>query len=212
VKSLASLVTLVRSAGPSVGVAVAVLVLGGDATAQDVPPRPADAPTPDLVLGPSALDPPSPGGAFLRSLAIPGWGHAAIGSYGRGAFYVAAETGTWYALIRTRLRLDEARERASSRERILRAALEREGVTDPLEVQQRVDADPALQDVQGLVESRESQQEDWVALGIFLMLLSGADAYVSAHLANFPDPIEVGVVPGVAGGVELAFRVPMGGR
>lgn len=191
--------------------ALAVLVVcAGSAVGQDVPAG--AAPTPDLVLGPSVLNPPSPGGAFLRSLAVPGWGHAAIGAYGRGAFYVAAEAGTWYALIRTRMRLNEARDRASSRERTLRAALEREGVTDPQDVQERLDANPALRDIQGLVEARESQQEDWVALGIFLMLLSGADAYVSAHLANFPDPIEVGVVPGVAGGVELAVRVPLGSR
>lgn len=195
-----------------VRVVLAVLVSAGGVAAQDVPARPTNAPTPDLVLGPSVLDPPSPGGAFLRSLAVPGWGHAAIGSYGRGAFYVAAETGTWYALIRTRMRLNEARERASLRERNVRAALEREGLTDPIEIEQRVDADPALQDIQGLVEAREGQQEDWLALGIFLMLLGGADAYVSAHLANFPDPIEIGVVPGVAGGVELAVRVPVGGR
>lgn len=195
-----------------VRVVLAVLVSAGGVAAQDVPARPTNAPTPDLVLGPSVLDPPSPGGAFLRSLALPGWGHAAIGSYGRGAFYVAAETGTWYALIRTRMRLNEARERASLRERNVRAALEREGLTDPIEIEQRVDADPALQDIQGLVEAREGQQEDWLALGIFLMLLGGADAYVSAHLANFPDPIEIGVVPGVAGGVELAVRVPVGGR
>ena len=190
-----------------VAVGLVLLVCAGPLAAQDVPPS--EAPTPDLVLGRPTLDPPSPGGAFLRSLAVPGWGHAAIGSYGRGAFYVAAEAGTWYALIRTRLRLVEARERASLRERVLREALAREGVTDPAEVQQRLDTDPALSDVRGLVASRESQQEDWVALGIFLMLLSGADAYVSAHLANFPDPIEVGVVPGVAGGVELAVRVPL---
>ncbi len=195
-----------------VALVISVLVSVVDVTAQNVPTPPPDAPTPDLVLGRPALDPPSPGGAFLRSLALPGWGHAAIGSYGRGAFYVAAEAGTWYALIRTRMRLNEARDRASLRERNLRAGLEREGLTDPIEIEQRLDADARLQDVRGLVESRESQQEDWVALGIFLMLLSGADAYVSAHLANFPEPIDVGVVPGTAGGVELAVRVPVGGR
>lgn len=218
-RALPSLAAVVRSAAAveraartPVRVALAVLLAAGGIAAQDPPAAPTDAPTPDLVLGRPALDPPSPGGAFLRSLAVPGWGHAAIGSYGRGAFYVAAEAGTWYALIRTRMRLNEARERASLRERSLRAGLAREGLTDPVEIEERLDADPRLQDIQGLVESRESQQEDWVALGIFLMLLSGADAYVSAHLAAFPDPIDVGVVPGAAGGVELTFRVPIGGR
>ncbi len=179
------------------------------AHAQDVPPQ---APTPDLALGPSVLDPPSPGGAFLRSLVIPGWGHAAIGAKGRGAFYVATEAGTWYALLRTRLRLSEARDHLDLRERAMRSVLADEGITDPAEVEALLEADPEIADARGLVSSRESQQEDWLALGIFLMLLSGADAYVSAHLAGFPDPIEVGVLPGAAGGVELAVRIPVGGR
>ncbi|MEX0836782.1 MAG: hypothetical protein WD101_00515, partial [Gemmatimonadota bacterium] len=140
------LAALVRSARMPVSVVLVVLVTATGVAAQDVPPRPTNAPTPDFVLGRPVLDPPSPGGAFLRSLAVPGWGHAAIGSYGRGAFYVVAETGTWYALIRTRMRLNEARERASLRERNVRAGLEREGLTDPIEIEARLDADPALQD------------------------------------------------------------------
>ncbi|MEX2467811.1 MAG: hypothetical protein WD995_12950 [Gemmatimonadota bacterium] len=184
-----------------------LLILASPVLAQDVP----DAPTPDIVFGEPVPDVPSPGGAFLRALAVPGWGHAAIGAYGRGAFYAAAQSGTAYALVRTRLRLLEARDRADLRERVLRRALEAEGVTGPDELEARLDEDAALSDIRGLVSARESQQEDWLALGIFLVLLSGADAYVSAHLANFPDPIEVGVLPGVAGGVELAFRVPVGG-
>ena len=184
-------------------------VLATPTSGQDVPPQ---APTPDLALGPSTLDPPSPGGAFLRSLVVPGWGHAAIGSWGRGAFYVAAESGTWYALIRTRLRLSEARDHLALRERAVRSALTREGITDPEEIEARLESDSAVADARGLVSSRESQQEDWLALGIFLMLLSGADAYVSAHLARFPEPIQVGLLPGLAGGMELAVRIPLPAR
>lgn len=170
------------------------------------------APTPDFVVGaPPAPTPPSPRGAFLRSLVVPGWGHAAIGAYHRGAFYAAAESGTLYALVRTRLRLSEARERADLRERALRRSLEAEGVTDPTVVDERLGSDPALTDARGLVSARESQQEDWVALGIFLMFLGGADAYVSTHLANFPEPIEVGLLPGPSGGVQLAVRIPVRG-
>lgn len=196
--------------------AIAVALLLATATpdravGQNVPVPPPQAPTPDVVLEEAPPDVPSPGGALLRALAVPGWGHAAIGSYGRGAFYVAAQAGTAYALVRTRLRLSEARERASRRETVLLRALEAEGVTAPEEVEQRLDADPRLNDVRGLVSSRESQQEDWLALGIFLVLLSGADAYVSAHLSNFPEPIEVGVLPGPGGSIELAARIPVRG-
>ncbi|MDZ7779848.1 MAG: hypothetical protein U5R14_07925 [Gemmatimonadota bacterium] len=194
---------------------VVALVLGtavpGRIASQNVPEQPPRAPTPDVVLEEAPRAMPSPGGALLRSLAVPGWGHAAIGSYGRGAFYVAAQSGTIYALVRTRLRLSEARERAARRETVLRRALDAEGVSDPAVIQQRLEEDPRLADVRGLVSARESQQEDWLALGIFLVLLGGADAYVSAHLSAFPEPIEVGVLPGPAGGVELAARVPVRG-
>ena len=192
---------------------LSLVVLGLAPTAgraQNVPERP-QAPTPDIVLELPGSDPPSPGGAFLRSLAVPGWGHAAIGAYGRGAFYAAAEGGTAYALVRTRLRLSDARARASLRERALRRAWAAEGITDPEEIETLLDADGDLTDARGLVSARESQQEDWVALGIFLMLLSGADAYVSAHLARFPDPIDVGVAPGPGGGLELAVGIPWRG-
>jgi hypothetical protein len=124
---------------------------------------------------------------------------------------VATEAGAWYMLIRTRLRLSEARDHLGLRERVMRSTLAEEGITDPQEVEARLEADPEVADARGLVSARESQQEDWLALGIFLMLLSGADAYVSAHLARFPDPIEVAVLPGVAGGMELAVRIPVSG-
>jgi hypothetical protein len=186
-------------------------LLPGAAQAQDVPAPPPEAPTPDIVFGEPLPGVPSPGGAFLRAMAVPGWGHAAIGSYGRGAFYAGAQTGTAYAFLRTRLRLSEARDRERLREGVLLRRLEAEGVTDPLEIAARLDGDPALTDIRGLVSAREGQQEDWLALGIFLVLLSAADAYVSAHLAHFPEPIEVGVLPGVAGGVELAVRIPVPG-
>jgi len=186
-----------------------ILLLGGlllmvwpapPTAAQERPPRPT------IVVAPPVPDVPSPTGAFLRSLVVPGWGHAAIGSYGRASFYVAAASGTAYALIRTRLRLSEARERLALREGLLRDALAAEGVTGP-ELDARLDANPGLVDARGLVGARESQQEDWVALAIFLTLLGGADAYVSAHLANFPEPIQVGAVPGPTGGVELRIGI-----
>lgn len=189
----------------------ALIILPGSVLAQDVPIPSPEAPTPDVVFGPPMPDMPSPGGAFLRALAVPGWGHAAIGSYERGAFYAAVQSGTTYAFIRTRLRLSEARERAELREGVLRRSLEAEGVTEAADIEARLDGDPALTDIRGLVSARESQQEDWLALGIFVVLLSAADAYVSAHLAHFPEPIEVGAAPGAGGGLELAIRIPLGG-
>lgn len=160
---------------------------------------PATSPAPPLSI--------SPGGAFLRALAVPGWGHAAIGSYTRGGVYFAAQSTTLYTLFRTRIRVGESQDRVRLREGILRARLDAEGITDPEEVQARFDEDPALTELRGLLDSRKDQQEDLVALGIFLLFLSGADAYVSAHLARFPDPLEIEGAPVAGGGFELGLRM-----
>ncbi|MGD8319503.1 MAG: DUF5683 domain-containing protein, partial [Gemmatimonadota bacterium] len=133
----------------------------------------------------------TPGGAFLRSALVPGWGHAAIGSYKRGAFYVLVEGATAWALFKAWNRLDEARYRVRYRETLIRADLADQGVTDPAEIATALDDDATLTDLRGLEESRRQQREDWTALGLFLMLLSGADAFVSAHLSHFPAPVEV---------------------
>lgn len=150
----------------------------------------------------------SPRGALIRAMLVPGWGHAAIGSYTRGGFYFALEAATAYTFLRTRGRLSEARERAALRESVLRARLADEGVTDPAEITTRLDADAALGGLEDLVSSREGQQEDLIAWGIFLIFLTGADAYVSAHLSRFPTPIEMEASASPDGRGEVMLRIP----
>jgi hypothetical protein len=142
-------------------------------------------------------------------MVLPGWGHAAIGSYTRGAFYVAFESLTAYTLLRTRDRLGDARERAAFRESLLREGLAANGVTDPAEIESALGQDDLLGGLEDLVASREDQQEDLVAFGIFLVFLTGADAFVSAHLARFPSPIDVEAAPGANGSLEVAVRIPI---
>lgn len=52
--------------------------------------------------------PVSAGGAFLRSLVIPGWAQAELGHESRGAFYFLAETFSLFMIARTQIRLDHA--------------------------------------------------------------------------------------------------------
>jgi hypothetical protein len=151
----------------------------------------------------------SPSGAFLRAVLVPGWGHVAIGSYTRGGFYFALETATAYTFFRTRRRLSEARAREDFRESAVRASLAAEGVTDPADIELRLSEDETLTGFQDLVASRQGQQEDLVAFGIFLLFLSGADAYVSAHLARFPAPIELQVAPTGSGRAEVSLSIPL---
>jgi uncharacterized protein DUF5683 len=151
----------------------------------------------------------SPGGAFWRALVLPGWGHAAIGSYTRGAFYFGAQSATVYTLLRVRVRIGEAQDRVRFRENVLLAQLASEGITDPDLIQERLDGDEGLSGLNALLDTRKGQQEDMIAFGLFLLLISSADAYVSAHLARFPDPLDVEVAPSAAGGVDLSLRVSL---
>lgn len=153
----------------------------------------------------------TPGDAFLRGLLIPGWGHASIGSYTRGGLYFAAETGTLWAFLRTRERLSEARERVDFREGIAIERLDAAGVTDPVAVADSLDLDPTVRRARSLVDAREQQRQDWVALGIFLVFLGGVDAFVSAHLQDFPQPVQADVRPLPNGRMEVGLRVPVGG-
>lgn len=187
------------------------LALPGGGHAQAPPPSTAPT-TARQTPEPPSLDEPlgvSPGGAFLRSLLVPGWGHVAIGSYSRGGFYFALEAATAYTFLRTRHRLSEARDRAAFREGVIRAELADGGVTAEEDIQAALDGDATLSSLRDLVESREGQNEDLVAWGIFLLFLSGADAYVSAHLARFPEPIDVQVTPIASNRAEVALRVSL---
>jgi hypothetical protein len=194
--SLFLLGALVLLASLATGGTSAVAAQERPAAAEDIPGLP-----PPLPI--------SPGGAFGRALAFPGWGHAAIGSYVRGGVYFSAQTATLYTYGRTRGRLNEARKSLRFRETVLLRELDREGVTDPEDIEQRLDADATLTELELLVESRESQQEDLIAFSLFLVLISAADAYVTAHLARFPEPLDVGAAPSPNGGIDVAVRVPL---
>jgi hypothetical protein len=149
----------------------------------------------------------SPGGAFLRGVLVPGWGHAAIGSHSRGGVYAAAQAGTAFMLVSTRTRIHAARRAVAARETAVLDRLAAEGVTDPAELFEALEADEALASARRLDETRQQQFQDWTALGIFLVFLSGADAFVSAHLQGFPAPVEMQFRPLPQGRVDVGARV-----
>ncbi len=148
----------------------------------------------------------SPGGAFLRSLALPAWGHAAVES-GRGAFYTFAEAGSTWMFLRVRSRLSSARDRLEVRTAAARSEAVASGLTEEADILAAIQEDADVQDALTLVDAREGQREDWVALMIFSVLLSGVDAYVSAHLQDFPDPLSSGFRASPWGGVEVVGRL-----
>jgi hypothetical protein len=170
--------------------AVLAILAGSPLRAQDAPPTPAPAPADTVVQEPPPLDlERSPRGAFLRSLAIPGWGQAWVGSPVRGGVYFAIEAGSVWMAYKSRQKLREAR--------VEEAWLRRSGQLQPNELF-------------GLAREREDQVEDWTTLAIFFLFFSAADAWVSAHLADFDE--HIGVLPGPDGGLRLQARIPVGGR
>lgn len=152
----------------------------------------------------------SPIGAFLRAIAVPGWGHAAVGAHGRGGFYVTTQAVNVFMLIKTRSRLNDARDLRALREGYLRAELAAGGVTDETLILAALEDNDDWAGADRLVGARQQQFEDWLALGIFTVLLSGADALVSAHLQDFP---AVSATPvGDEGRMEVRVSVPVGSR
>ena len=137
---------------------------------------------------PSLEGRPSPTGAMLRSFVLPGWGQASYERYIRGGVYFMGHTGNVFMLFKTLTSLDAARERE---ERIVAATEARllESGTPPDSLDAVVDADTSVVSIRRLVSAREEQREDWIALGLFWLLISGVDAYVNAQLADFPASI-----------------------
>jgi len=149
----------------------------------------------------------SPGGAFFRSLLLPGWGQAAVGAYGRGGFYFATESAVAWMLFKTGRLRRSARSIVALREGEVGAFHMDLGVTDPDSLLALVDADPSVSDARELEEVRSQQFEDWLAFGVFMLFLSGADAFVAAHLADFPEALSPGFQALPDGGFEASLRI-----
>ena len=137
----------------------------------------------------------SPRGAFIRSVLLPGWGQAWVGSPGRGSVYFALEASSGWMLYKTQSRLTDARRRLDFLENIQVTA---GGDTT------------ALHDARGLVKSRTQQRESWIALGIFILFFAGADAYVAAQLADFEE--RIAIQPAPDGGFSVRAQLPVGAR
>lgn len=212
----------------SLPLALALLLLAaGSIFAQERPPVPPDTVTAaapvteraDTVADMARL--PSPAGAMIRSFLVPGWGQSTYGAYVRGGVFFAAQTGSWFMVIKSMARLGEARDVEArivdvTRDRLTRSFLEDTARGDffaqnpdslAREVERALDEDEDVVAIRSLVESREQQREDWIALVIFFTLASGVDAFVNAHLSDFPG--DVRVTPRPEGGFTVGVHLPL---
>ena len=152
-------------------------------------------PPPDTGL------PASPAGAMIRSMVLPGWGQAKFEGYFRGGVYFTGWVGNWYMIFRNAYRLENVENRYDiRREQVAEQLIA--NASDPDSMAAQLDSFPTLLDgviredslgneLRKLVRAREQQQEDWIAWSLFWVLASGIDAYVTAHLADFPAEIEL---------------------
>ena len=57
-------------------------------------------------------------------------------------------------------------------------------------------------------ENKRREHEDWIVLLVFNHLFSGLEAYVSAHLGDFPDDLRLRAIPGgAAASMSIPFRI-----
>ena len=192
-----------RLALPLIGLA---LIRGQPMSAQEVTGQ--DVAPDSLALPDSLTRHPSPAGAFLRGALIPGWGHTASGSLTRGAFYFGIETAAGWMVFKTWRKLNVAREQVALWEDRVTARLMSEGVTEQADIDAQLDQHQEIGRLRELADSRRQQREDWGAVAIFFLLMSGVDAFVSAHLQDFPEALTVEGDPG--GTISVTIRVPVG--
>ena len=150
-----------------------------------------------------------PSGAFLRGAIVPGWGHAATGAVTRGAFYFSMEALSGWMVYKTHQRLGVARRQASIWEQQVTADLAAQDITDPDQIEAALQQHEHVSFYRGRVNARTEQREDWLAVALFTLLLSGVDAFVSAHLKEFPEPLTIEGDP-TSGAIEFSVKVPLG--
>jgi hypothetical protein len=179
----------------------------------------------DPVLGPDSLpvadtipdEAPVPRGAFIRAVLVPGWGHAHIDEPARGAVFFALQGASWYMLMKTASRLENARDVERRLTRLGRDSVYIAMATDtatarrlssPAAFDDAVASFPGLERTSGLVESRERHRQDWIVYTLVFTFAAAVDAYVTAHLKEFPADFTASPAPG--GGAVLRLSVPVG--
>ncbi len=127
--------------------------------------------------------PLTPGGAFLRSVIVPGWAQHVLGRRRAGALFVATEFVSAAMMIDARQRLALARR--WGRDTMIVGWEPPAGPGEPPR--------PVIMEgpLAGRVAPRRQQVEDWTAILLFNHILAGADAFVAAHLWELPVQLEV---------------------
>jgi hypothetical protein len=155
--------------------------------------------------------------AFIRALLIPGWGHFSMGEYRRGSVYLALQGTSWAMLGTTMHRLGQARDAERSLESMAVDSVARRMAADtalarrlenPAAYDEALLTYPGLRDARDLATARQRHRQDWIVYTLVSTFAAGVDAYVTAHLADFP--AEITASRSADNGLALGFRLPAG--
>ena len=158
----------------------------------------------------------TPRSAFVRGMLVPGWGHAYLGENKRAVIYASIQGASWFMLVKSALKLDDIRDReevltglANDSLALVIAAdtMRARQLSDPVAYETALLTYPGLQNARNLESSREEQRQDWIVYTAVFTFIAAVDAYVTAHLQDFP--AEVSTSRSTDGGVSIGVRVPL---
>lgn len=162
---------------------------------------------------------PSPRAAFVRALLVPGLGHAYVGDYTRAGVYFSLQSTSWFMLVKTLHKLGDVKDRDGALTVLAVDSLAAAMAADPDLAEQLEDLDayedalltyPGLRDTRLLVRARKQQRQDWITYTLFFTFAAAVDAYVTAHLKDFP--ADVTARPSGDGGMSIGAHIPVGSR
>ena len=189
----------------------ALLPSARNATAQNL--RPDTVPVADTI----PQERPTPRAAFIRGMLVPGWGHAYLGENRRATVYASLQGASWFMLVKTALKLGDIRERDESLTDLAQdsladamaadTALARQLTADPDAYEAALLTYPGLQNARNLVSSREQQRQDWIVYTAVFTFIAAVDAYVTAHLKDFPADLSTSRASD--GGVSIGVSLPV---
>ncbi len=165
----------------------ALFAASGEVAAQDT--LAVRQPVAVVPVADSLRPPVAPLPAFFRSLVLPGWGQAILDRKLTGGLFMIWEGVTLSMTLKAHREVQFLRRTEHTRVS--------EGSTEE----------------SSRLRGKKSEREDWLVLLAFNHLFSGLEAYVGAHLWDFPTDMNVRMVPVTPGGggpgvaVSIPFRI-----
>ena len=84
-----------------------------------------------------------------------------------------------------------------------------EGVTLGMSIKASHELDYLRRTNSSSVAAKDQEKQDWLVLLAFNHLFAGIEAYVSAHLWDFPEDLQVSATPLPGGGFGASIRLPV---